>query len=171
MVDKSELSVGGILLLRVETFDVSHPKLTILIISLLFLGCLGLVIVLFHDNSVTFESSDRRWYDQETLTRDFDEVILSFAKYRVGCFARNAKLVRTTPKDLTDIFAWPNYFLKPKWHVEFKDTSALPYINGLPDCQAGLNKDPSAANAMLEAERKKILLELSSSRWQRVFDK
>ena len=68
--------------------------------------------------------------------RYFDDVVYYFVKYKVRCNAPEATLIRTTPKNPFNIFAWPSYLFNPKWKLEYREPTDFPggYYAKIWDC-------------------------------------
>jgi hypothetical protein len=77
----------------------------------------------FYRPAVEFESSDGKWGDHESLLkgRDFEEIVYYFEKYKLRCNAPEVTMVRTTPKNLLNIFGWPSYLFDEKWKLEYRE--------------------------------------------------
>lgn len=105
--------------------------------------------------SVSFESSDGNWGDNEIplKNRDFDSMAYFFELYRIKCNAKEAVLYRTTPEQYWNIFHWPSYLLEKKWRVPYKSES--PHIKG------GAFPDITKANCFNGPESDAIVNEAS----------
>lgn len=77
----------------------------------------------FYRPAVRFESSDGKWGDRELpwKGRDFEEIVYYFEKYKLRCNAPEVTMVRTTPKNLLNIFGWPSYLFDDKWKSEYRE--------------------------------------------------
>jgi hypothetical protein len=95
------------------------------IVAILILTILYLIGWVIYRPSVTFESSDGKWRDRELLLkgRYFREVTYYFEKYKLRCNATAVTMIRTTPKTLLNIFAWPSYLFDEKWKLEYRESS------------------------------------------------
>src|SRR5262245_62278416 len=93
---------------------------------------------LYRGPSVGFESSDAEWGDHESpfKGRYFDDIIYYFVKYKLRCNAPEVSLIRTTPKNPFNIFAWPSYLFNPKWKLECREPTDFPggYYAKIWDC-------------------------------------
>jgi len=93
---------------------------------------------LYKGPSVGFESSDGKWGDHESpfKGRYFDDIIYYFVKYKLRCNVPEVTLVRTTPKNRFNIFAWPSYLFNPKWKLEYREPTDFPggYYAKIKDC-------------------------------------
>ena len=91
---------------------------TTLILTVLYL--IGWII---YRPAVRFESSDGKWGDHELPLkgRCFDEIVYYFEKYKLRCNAPEVMMVRTTPKNLLNIFGWPSYLFDEKWKLEYRE--------------------------------------------------
>src|SRR5262245_38485879 len=109
-----------------------------MIYTILLLAILYWVGWFFYRPSVGFESSDGKWGDHESpfKGRYFDEIVYYFEKYRLRCNVPEVTLVRTTPKNPFNIFAWPSYLFNPKWKLEYREPTDFPggYYAKIRDC-------------------------------------
>lgn len=78
--------------------------------------------ILVGNPDASFRSSDSNWADSEYQIkgRDFDDIVFLFEGYKIKCTAPTANLVRTTPKNLFNVFAWPGYLIRKKWSVPYE---------------------------------------------------
>jgi hypothetical protein len=78
---------------------------------------------LFSSPDAIFRSSDGQWADSEVQFkgRDFRTVVVYFEAYKIMCNAPKAVLLRATPQEWFNFFAWPSYLRNKKWRVPFSD--------------------------------------------------
>lgn len=93
------------------------------VVTILVLTVLYLIGWFIYRPAVRFESSDGKWGDRELpwKGRDFEEIVYYFEKYKLRCNALDVTLVRTTPKNLLNIFGWPSYLFDDKWKLEYRE--------------------------------------------------
>jgi hypothetical protein len=110
---------------RVDLFKRDRVKMIYYVLTTLILTILYLIGWFIYRPSVAFESSDGKWGDHELLLkgRDFHEITYYFEKYKLRCNAPSVTLIRTTPKNLLNIFAWPSYLFDEKWKLKYREPS------------------------------------------------
>jgi hypothetical protein len=118
------------------------------VVTTLILAILYWIGWFFYRPSVGFESSDGKWGDHESpfKGRYFDEIVYYFEKYRLRCNVPEVTMIRTTPKNPLNIFAWPSYLFNAKWKLEYREpTTDFPdgYYAMIKDCY---NKPRGIAN-------------------------
>jgi hypothetical protein len=98
-------------------------KMIYFIATILILTVLYFIGWFIYRPAVRFESSDGKWGDHELPLkgRDFHEIIYYFEKYKLRCNVPYVTLVRTTPKNLLNIFGWPSYIFDAKWKLEYRE--------------------------------------------------
>jgi hypothetical protein len=110
----------------------------------LLLACLAVAMLigyfLYGNPDADFRSSDGKWADGEDSFngRHFEDVVVYFEAYKLNCSASKAILLRTTPQDWNNFFAWRRYKTDRKWRVPFgKEIPEIgnyyPPVN-LPNC-------------------------------------
>jgi hypothetical protein len=94
-----------------------------MIVAIVILTVLYLIGSFFFTPPIEVESSDGKWGDRESLLkgRDFEETVYYFEKYRLRCNVPEVTMVRTTPKNLLNIFGWPSYLFNDKWKLEYRE--------------------------------------------------
>jgi hypothetical protein len=94
-----------------------------IVVAILILIVLYLIGRFFSGPSIEVESSDGKWGDSESPLkgRDFEEIIYYFEKYKMRCNVPEVTMVRTTPKNLLNIFGWPSYLFNDKWKLEYRE--------------------------------------------------
>jgi hypothetical protein len=98
-------------------------KLKMIVVAIIILTVLYLIGWLFFRPAIEVESSDGKWGDGESLFkgRDLEEIVYYFEKYKLRCNAPEVTMVRTTPKNLLNIFGWPSYLFNDKWKLEYRE--------------------------------------------------
>src|SRR5215813_4927238 len=96
-------------------------KRKMIVVAIVILTGLYLIGWFFFRLSVEFESSDSKWGDSEDLKgRDFEDIVYYFEKYKLRYNVPEVPMVRTTPKNLLNIFRWPSYLFNDKWKLEYR---------------------------------------------------
>lgn len=91
----------------------------------LIVACIVVVVTvlvgyfLYSSPDVSFRSSDGVWQDGEVQFkgRTFEAVVIYFEGYKLRCATPSATIVRTTPVNWANVFAWPSYWTDKKWKV------------------------------------------------------
>ena len=85
---------------------------------------------LFRNPDANFRSADGNWADGEISFkgRDFESVVWYFEEYKANCLVPDAVLLRTTPRNWLNVYAWPSYLTEKKWRVPYGE--ALQSIGG-----------------------------------------
>jgi hypothetical protein len=98
------------------------------VVTILILTVLYLIGWFIYRPAVRFESADGKWGDRELpwKGRDFEEIVYYFEKYRLRCNAPEVAMVRTTPKNLLNIFGWPSYLFDDKWKLDYIEPRDFP---------------------------------------------
>jgi hypothetical protein len=98
-------------------------KMIYYVVTILILTILYLIGWFIYKPAVSFESSDGKWGDRELPLkgRSFYGIVYYFEKYKLRCNAPEVTMVRTTPKNLINIFGWPSYLFDEKWKLEYRE--------------------------------------------------
>ena len=149
--------------------------LAIFVLTVLFYPVL---YALFH-GFTTFESSDTNWWDNEVVVkgRGLEDIVFQYELYKLRCNAPTAMLVRTTPKNSFNIFAWPGYLYDEKWKVPYgapsnkSRESFVGSIIGKEHCYTTPKTDRDSDLEMVHQATQRFIANLSSVKQPPLFEK